>query len=85
MQRHLFERLNRHDVDGTSVALAEYDLTPEEQACVANSDLAGLYERGVHPVLIQAFGRLRGLKTDEIRQRLRRLPVAEPGAAPWRN
>ena len=84
LQRHLFERLNLHDVDGSRVRLQDYDLTPQERAFVEGSNLLGMHEAGVHPVLIQAFGRLRRLSTDDIKRQLRRLTPPERREVPWR-
>lgn len=82
LQRYIFE-LWSHDQDDVDVG--DYDLDPHERELMADQDLAGLYEAGVHPVLIMQFCRSRGIHTEEIKAKLRQLEPVEGSTPPWRN
>lgn len=83
LQRYIFELWSR-DEDDMAVTPDDYDLDPDELQLMEDQDLAGLYEVGVHPVLIMQFCRSRGIHTDEIKHKLRQLTPAQGSTPPWR-
>lgn len=71
MQQCLFDQLRRWAVGpGTPVLTVGYDLTADELATIAANDIAALYERGVHPVLLNGWCRATGHTRDEYRRLL---------------
>jgi hypothetical protein len=45
--------------------LARYELTPEEQAAIADLDVRKLYSCGVHPLLLRPFTLLHRVSNEE--------------------
>jgi hypothetical protein len=44
---------------------ARYELTPEEQAAIANLDVRNLYSCGVHPLLLRPFTLLHRVSNED--------------------
>ena len=58
---------NRRDAYRADKAgfLARYDLTPEEQAAIADLDMRKLYTCGVHPLLLRPFTLLHRVSNED--------------------
>jgi hypothetical protein len=63
-------------VAGAEFTVANYDLTEPERRAFEERDVAGLYQLGLHPVLLNRFCRGVGFSRDEYRKLLE--PLAEP-------
>jgi hypothetical protein len=62
-----------------------YELTGEERAAVEAADIRGLYQLGLHPVLVNAFARAMGYQRDDYAKMLSDLE-REPEVTPrWRS
>jgi hypothetical protein len=62
-----------------------YDLTGEERAAAEAADIRGLYQLGLHPVLVNAFARAMGYQRDDYARMLSDLD-REPEVTPrWRS
>ncbi|QIJ62438.1 hypothetical protein [Streptomyces sp. JB150] len=80
LQRAVFDRLRHGDAAAAPAGLAESDA-----ALLRAGDLRGLADRGVHPVLINAFARALGITRADYRRLLAAgRPAAREGVARWR-
>ena len=62
-----------------------YDLTGEEQAAVEAADIRGLYQLGLHPVLVNAFARVMGYQRDDYAKMLSDLDRPPEVTPRWRS
>ncbi len=51
----LVERVQRENEQDETFPYPPFRLEPDEVALIADADLAGMYQRGIHPNLIRAF------------------------------
>lgn len=58
------ERRGAYRADKTEF-LARYQLTPEEQAAIADLDVRKLYSYGVHPLLLRPFTLLHRVSNED--------------------
>jgi hypothetical protein len=86
LQQLLFDQLGRRSAEpGTALVVAGYDLTPAELDAVERNDIAGLFELGVHPVLLNAWCRATGHTRDQYRELLAPHRRPDDGKEPrWR-
>ena len=84
VQRYIFDTLRQLErAGGERPALQGYDLTGTEMAALDSVDVVKLFSAGVHPVLIQQFGRASGLTTEDLRRELTKLDVNVERTARW--
>jgi hypothetical protein len=62
---------------------AAYDLTDEERRAFEDRDVAGLYQMGLHPVLLNGFCRAEGFARDEYRKLLEPFGADEQRKGRW--
>jgi hypothetical protein len=80
LQRAVFDRLRHGEAAVLPAGLPESDA-----ALLRGGDLRGLADRGVHPVLINAFARALGMTRADYRRLLAAgRPAARKGVARWR-
>ncbi|HLL37319.1 MAG TPA: hypothetical protein VK545_26280 [Streptomyces sp.] len=80
LQRAVFDRLRQGEAAVLPAGLPESDA-----ALLRAGDLRGLADRGVHPVLINAFARALGMTRADYRRLLAAgRPAARKGVARWR-
>jgi hypothetical protein len=60
-----------------------YDLTDDERKAFEGKDVAGLYQLGLHPVLLNRFCRAAGFGRDEYRKLLQPFAVPEERKGRW--
>ena len=60
-----------------------YDLTDEERKAFESKDVAGLYQMGLHPVLLNGFCRASGFALDDYKAMLQPFAQAETRTARW--
>jgi hypothetical protein len=65
------------------VDAAAYDLTDEERRAFEDRDVAGLYQMGLHPVLLNGFCRAEGYARDEYRKILEPYGADEQRKGRW--
>lgn len=82
LQRTMFARV----VAGDRTLVADHELEPVEQLALDTDDVGELFVLGVHPVLLNSYCRLIGLRRDQYRSLLEAAapPAAEPLEVPWR-
>jgi hypothetical protein len=62
---------------------ARYELTDPERHAFEARDVAGLYQLGLHPVLLNAFCRAAGFTRDDYRKVLAPFAVREERKGRW--
>ena len=82
LQRMMFDRVRGRD----PAPAARASLAAEELAALDAADVAALFTMGVHPVLLNSFCRLVGLRRDDYRALLAGAATeTEPVEVPWRS
>lgn len=78
-------QLNKAVYDHLRGRGAEYDLSSEESAAFLAADVKALYSLGLHPVLLNAFARAKGLQRTDYRALLEGADGAESLTPRWRS
>jgi hypothetical protein len=80
LQQFMFDRLR-----DSAVSPDCYELDEGELAAIADNDIAALYQRGVHPVLLNSWCRATGYTRDAYREILAPLAPLREGSGRWQN
>jgi len=76
--------LNRAVFDRLRGVESESALSDDERRAVDKPDFRALYLLGLHPVLLNAYARSRGLRRDDYRKQLEGLAATEEVTPRWR-
>jgi hypothetical protein len=86
LHRCVYDHLRAGEVGsagGRAFDVARYDLSDDERTAFEGRDIAGLYQLGLHPVLLNAFCRAAGYGRNEYRRTLESLGTPQEGTGRW--
>lgn len=84
LQRAVFDVLRAAEAGTGRRSADAYDLTQRERTALECDDLRDMVLLGVHPVLINAYARARGIRRSEYRVMLAGTAPAGGGRPRWR-
>jgi hypothetical protein len=86
LHRCIYDYIRAAEVSGgamRSFDVNTYDLTEEERKAFESTDVAALYQLGLHPVLLNRFCRQAGFSRNDYRKILEPLGTTEERKGRW--